>query len=94
MAVGRKTRFFPDEHAAEAALSLAIEELALPASSMWKPAELRSVSDLEKRKEIPKEIWGHLVAEKAGESKLAAVASKKAGKKATAAVELTQDQEA
>jgi len=87
MAAGRKTRFFPDEHAAEAALTAALDELGLPATAMWKPAELRSVSDLEKRKEIPKEIWGHLVAEKSGEPKLAVVASKKAGKKAVSSAE-------
>lgn len=87
MAAGRKTRFFPDEGAAQAALSAACDELGLPRLAMWKPAELRSPSDLEKRKEIPKEIWGHLVGEKAGAPSLTAVASKKAGKKAVAASE-------
>ena len=87
MAAGRKTRFFPDEGATQAALSAACDELGLTSLSMWKPAELRSPSDLEKRKEIPKEIWGHLVGEKSGAPSLTAAASKKAGKKAVAAAE-------
>lgn len=77
---GRTARYWADPHAAEAALTQAVDELSLEASAIWTPRELRSVSDVEKAKAIPKDRWGHLVGEKPGNPSLSPVASKKPGK--------------
>lgn len=77
---GRTARYWADPLAAEAALTQAADELSLEASAIWKPRELRTVSDVDKGKAIPREYWGHLVGEKPGNPSLVPVATKKPGK--------------
>lgn len=80
MQKGKTMRFWADPLAAEAALTQALDEMSLEASAIWKARELRSVSDIEKSKAIPKDRWGHLVGEKSGNPSLVVAASKKPGK--------------
>lgn len=87
---GRTARFWADANAAEAALTQAADELSLEASAIWKARELRSVSDIEKAKTIPKERWGHLVGEKPGNPSLVPAASKKLGKAEAITTELQE----